>query len=450
MGASTRVSKADYYEVLGVSRDVSDQELKSAYRKQALKYHPDRNPGDHAAEEKFKQASEAYQVLSDADKRAAYDRFGHAGVGASGAGGFGGLQRATLTWATSSGICSARCSTWAEASSAQRDSGAATICASTWRLSLRMRSSAQRQRSEMRRFETCGTCHGSGSSSGQGPVTCPQCQGRGQIRYQQGFFSVARTCSACGGAGTIISDPCGTCRGDTRVAKEIKLNVKVPAGVDDGTRIRYGGEGDAGRFGGPGGDLYVVLSVRKHDFFERQGYDLHCVIPISFPQAALGAEIEMDGIDGPISLKIPEGTQNGKELRIRSARRSSPERKGTRRPHRQGHDSDSEEAESRATGPGGEACGDDDGGEQADFAGTAGQDEGSVQLAHAAGTRFSTEVPHNSGVSASSILASIQRARLTGKKWALSFLPVTALSRESLPFPGKVEARIHRRLHIPL
>ena len=141
--------------------------------------------------------------------------------------------------------------------------------------------------------------------------------GAGQIRYQQGFFSVARTCSACGGAGTIISDPCATCRGETRVAKEMKLNVKVPPGVDEGTRIRYGGEGDAGRSGGPGGDLYVVLSVRAHDFFERQGYDLHCVIPISFPQAALGAEIEIDGIDGPVSLKIPEGTQNGKELRIR-------------------------------------------------------------------------------------------------------------------------------------
>ena len=316
MGASTRVSKADYYEVLGVSRDVTDQELKSAYRKQALKYHPDRNPGDHTAEEKFKQASEAYQVLSDADKRAAYDRFGHAGVGAAGAGGFGGFNGNVDLGDIFGDLFGEMFNMGGSQQRASRQRRGEDL---RFDLAIDFEDAVFGTETEIRvrRFEACGTCHGSGSSSGKGPVTCPQCQGRGQIRYQQGFFSVARTCSACGGAGTIISDPCGTCRGDTRVAKEMKLNVKVPAGVDDGTRIRYGGEGDAGRFGGPGGDLYVVLSVRKHDFFERQGYDLHCVIPISFPQAALGAEIEMDGIDGPVSLKIPEGTQNGKELRIR-------------------------------------------------------------------------------------------------------------------------------------
>ncbi len=317
MGASTRVSKADYYEVLGVSRDVTDQELKSAYRKQALKYHPDRNPGDHAAEEKFKQASEAYQVLSDADKRAAYDRYGHAGVGAAGAGGFGGFNGSVDLGDIFGDLFGEMFNMGGSQQRASRQRRGEDL---RFDLAIDFEDAVFGTETEIRvrRYETCETCHGSGSASGRGPITCPQCHGRGQLRYQQGFFSVARTCSACGGAGTIISDPCGTCRGDSRVTKEIKLHVKVPAGVDDGTRIRYGGEGDAGRFGGPGGDLYVVLSIRKHDFFERQGNDLHCVIPISFPQAALGAEIEMDGIDGPVSLKIPEGTQNGKELRIRA------------------------------------------------------------------------------------------------------------------------------------
>ena len=316
MGANTRVSKADYYEVLGVSRDASDQELKSAYRKQALKYHPDRNPGDHAAEEKFKEASEAYQVLSDADKRAAYDRFGHAGVGAAGAGGFSGFNGNVDLGDIFGDIFGEMFNVGGNQQRATRQRRGEDL---RFDLAIDFEQAVFGTETEIRvrRYETCATCHGSGSSSGRGPVTCPQCHGRGQIRYQQGFFSVARTCSACGGAGTIISDPCTTCRGETRVAREIKLNVKVPPGVDEGTRIRYGGEGDAGRSGGPGGDLYVVLSVRAHDFFERQGHDLHCVIPISFPQAALGAEIEIEGIDGPVSLKIPEGTQNGKELRIR-------------------------------------------------------------------------------------------------------------------------------------
>ncbi len=170
---------------------------------------------------------------------------------------------------------------------------------------------------KIRRLETCSTCNGRGSASGRGPTVCSQCNGRGQIRYQQGFFSVARTCGACGGTGSIIGDPCTSCRGETRVSKELKLSVKVPPGVEEGTRIRYAGEGDAGRSGGPKGDLYVVLSIQPHDFFERDGQDLRCVVPISFPQAALGAEIEIPGVDGPVLLKIPEGTQSGKELRVR-------------------------------------------------------------------------------------------------------------------------------------
>jgi molecular chaperone DnaJ len=170
---------------------------------------------------------------------------------------------------------------------------------------------------KIRRLEACPTCNGRGSASGRGPTVCSQCQGRGQIRYQQGFFSVARTCGACGGTGSIIGDPCQTCRGETRVSKELKLTVKVPPGVEEGTRIRYAGEGDAGRSNGPKGDLYVVLSIQPHDFFERDGHDLRCVVPISFPQAALGAEIEIQGVDGPVNLKIPEGTQSGREIRIR-------------------------------------------------------------------------------------------------------------------------------------
>jgi molecular chaperone DnaJ len=312
------VSKADYYEVLGVSRDASDQELKSAYRKLALKYHPDRNPGDHAAEERFKQASEAYQVLCDADKRAAYDRYGHAGVGAAGPGGFGGGP-----FAGGVDIGDIFGDLFGEmfnvGGGGQRGSRQQRGDDLRFDLAINFEDAIFGVETEIkiRRLETCPTCSGRGSASGRGPSVCGQCQGRGQIRYQQGFFSVARTCGACGGTGSIIGNPCQTCRGETRVAKELKLTVKVPPGVEDGTRIRYAGEGDAGRSGGPKGDLYVVLSIRAHDFFERSGQDLHCVVPISFPQAALGAEIEIPGIDGPVNLKVPEGTQSGKELRVR-------------------------------------------------------------------------------------------------------------------------------------
>jgi molecular chaperone DnaJ len=309
------VSKADYYEVLGVTRDADDQELKSAYRKQALKYHPDRNPGDHTAEEKFKTASEAYQVLSDADKRAAYDRYGHAGLGGQGfgAGPFaGGVDIGDIFGDLFGEMFNV-------GGSGQRASRQKRGDDLRFDMAIEFEDAFFGAETEVkiRRLETCSACKGRGSASGRGPSVCSQCQGRGQIRYQQGFFSVARTCGACGGTGTVIGDPCTTCRGETRVAKEIKLNVKVPPGVEEGTRIRYAGEGDAGRSGGAKGDLYVVLSIRPHDFYERHGYDLHCVIPVSFPQAALGAEFEIPGIDGPVNLKIPEGTQSGREVRVR-------------------------------------------------------------------------------------------------------------------------------------
>jgi molecular chaperone DnaJ len=309
------VSKADYYDLLGVTRDASDQDLKSAYRKQALKYHPDRNPGDHAAEEKFKQASEAYQVLSDANKRAAYDRYGHAGAAGQGFGGspFGGAVDISDIFGDLFSEMFTGSSRGRQASREQRGDDL------RFDLTIDFVSAITYTETEvkLRRLEPCTTCQGTGSASGKGPTICGQCRGQGQVRYQQGFFSVARTCGACGGTGSVITDPCTACRGETRVSNEFKLNVKIPPGVENGTRIRYTGEGDAGRFGGPRGDLYIVLAIRTHDFFERDGNDLHCVIPISFPQAALGAEIEIPAIGGPVMIKIPEGTQSGKELRIR-------------------------------------------------------------------------------------------------------------------------------------
>jgi molecular chaperone DnaJ len=312
---NTRVSKADYYEVLGVSRGASEQELKSAYRKLALKYHPDRNPGDHAAEEKFKEASEAYQVLCDPDKRAAYDRFGHAGVSGGGPGGFGGFSGAVDLGDIFGDLFGEMFNMGGQQRASRQMRGDDLRYDMT--IDFQEAVFGTEKEIRIRRLEACETCKGTGSKSGRGPATCPQCHGRGQVRYQQGFFSVARTCNACGGRGSIISDPCDTCRGETRITKEIKLTVKVPPGVEEGTRIRYSGEGDVGRSNGQSGDLYIVLSIRAHDFFHREGQHLHCLIPISFPQAALGAEIEIEGVDGPVMLKIPEGIQSGKEIRVR-------------------------------------------------------------------------------------------------------------------------------------
>jgi molecular chaperone DnaJ len=307
-------TKQDYYEVLGVSRSASDQELKSAYRKMAREHHPDLNPGDHAAEERFKQASEAYQVLSDADKRAHYDRYGHAAAG-QGFGGspFGGGVDIGDLFGDLFGEMFNVGGQQRRPSRQQRGDDLRFDLTVDFETTI----FGSETEVKLRRRETCDTCNGSGSASGRGPATCSQCQGRGQVRYQQGFFAVARACPACGGSGQVISDPCTTCRGETRVSREFKLTVKVPAGVESGTRIRYSGEGDAGKHGAPKGDLYVVLAVRPHELFERKGNNLHCVIPISFPQAALGAEIEIDGIDGKVALKIPDGTQSGKELRVR-------------------------------------------------------------------------------------------------------------------------------------
>jgi molecular chaperone DnaJ len=313
MTRTANVIKADYYEVLGVTRGASDQELKAAYRKLAMQYHPDRNPGNAEAEEKFKQCSEAYQVLADPDKRAAYDRYGHAGV-SSGFGGngdpFAGMPDLGDIFGDLFGF---NVGGGRKASRTQK--GRDVRFDKTIEFDEAV--FGKEMDIAIRRLEACPDCRSTGSADVRGPATCPQCQGHGQVRYQQGFFSIARTCNVCGGMGTVISNPCTNCRGDGRVQREHNIKVSIPAGVEEGTRIRYQGEGDAGRFGGPPGDLYIVLSVKPHQFFERDGNDLHCVLPISFPQAALGTELQIPTLEGETALKIPEGTQSGKEFRLR-------------------------------------------------------------------------------------------------------------------------------------
>jgi molecular chaperone DnaJ len=320
MSRTANVTKADYYEVLGVARTASDQELKAAYRKLAMQHHPDRNPGNPVAEEKFKQCSEAYQVLSDAQKRAAYDRYGHAGL--SGAGGFDGNPFAGAGAQDIGDIFGDFFGEMFNTGSGGNRRGSRAQKGQDVRhdqtIEFEDAVFGKEVQVTIRRRELCKDCRGTGTASGRGPVTCTQCQGHGQVRYQQGFFSIARTCNHCGGTGTIITDPCMICRGDGRVERQHAITVNIPAGVEDGTRIRYQGEGDAGRSGGPSGDLYIVLQVKPHRFFERDGNDLHCVVPVSFPQAALGTEISIPSLDGETKLKVPEGTQSGKEFRIRS------------------------------------------------------------------------------------------------------------------------------------
>jgi len=314
MSRTENVIKADYYEVLGVTRTATDQELKAAYRKLAMQHHPDRNPGNADAEERFKACSEAYQVLSDPQKRAAYDRYGHAGVsGAGGDGPFSGAQDIGDIFGDLFGEMfnmggNRRTSRVQKGRDVRHD------------LTIEFEEAVfgKETKVTVQRMEPCKDCRATGTATGRGPATCPHCAGRGQVRYQQGFFSIARTCTACAGTGTVINDPCLQCRGEGRVERQHEIAVNIPAGVEDGTRIRYQGEGDAGRFGGPAGDLYIMLRVKNHKFFDRDGNDLHCVIPISFPQAALGAEITVPTLDGESKLKVPEGTQSGQEFRIKA------------------------------------------------------------------------------------------------------------------------------------
>jgi len=310
------VSTRDYYGVLGVARTASDQEIKSAYRKLALKYHPDRNPGDAAAEEKFKESAEAYAVLADADKRAAYDRYGHQGI--SGAGGgfdptvFAGFEDILGGLGDVFGFGDIF-------GGGRRRGGPQRGADLRYDLEIGFLESAKGIDTTIQipRLEPCETCAGSGASPGTKPARCPQCQGRGQLRYQQGFFVVSRTCGQCGGSGNIIPNPCSACRSTGQVTRDRKLTVKVPAGIANGQRLRLYGEGEVGAMGGPPGDLYVVVQVQEHQFFKREADDLFCEVGINFPTLALGGEIRVPTLDGDDGLKIPEGTEAGTVFRLR-------------------------------------------------------------------------------------------------------------------------------------
>jgi len=305
------VSKRDYYEILEVSRTANDQEIKSSYRKLALKYHPDRNQGDKTAEDRFKEAAEAYAILSDGDKRARYDRFGHAGVG--GAQGFDPSQFTGFE-----DIFSGLGDIFGFGGGGRR-SGPQRGADLRYDLEIKFEQSAKGVETSIQipRHEACDTCKGNGAAPGTSPSTCPQCRGSGQLRYQQGFFTVARTCGQCRGAGKVITKPCQTCRGAGTIEQMRKLTVKIPAGIATGQRLRLAGEGEAGTLGGSPGDLYVVIFVREHEFFQRDGNDLHCTVPLAFTTLALGGEIKVPGIDAAQTVKIPESTQTGTTFRLR-------------------------------------------------------------------------------------------------------------------------------------
>ncbi|MDG4596730.1 MAG: molecular chaperone DnaJ [Candidatus Contendobacter sp.] len=305
------MAKRDYYEILNVARNASEAEIKQAYRRLAMKHHPDRNPGDQVAEEKFKEAKEAYEALSDARKRAAYDQFGHAGVDGSAGGGFGGpADLGDLFGGVFRDIFGG-----GMRGGAQSYRGADL----RYPLDLTLEEAVFGTTAKIRvpTLVTCATCTGTGAKPGTKPTTCPTCRGVGQVRMQQGFFSIQQTCPRCQGRGTIIPEPCETCRGVGRVEEQKTLSVKVPAGVDNGDRIRLAGEGEAGEHGGPPGDLYVQIQVKPHPIFSREDSDLYCEVPIGFTTAALGGDLEVPTLDGRLSLKIPPETQTSKVFRIR-------------------------------------------------------------------------------------------------------------------------------------
>ena len=307
-------AKRDYYEVLGVNRDASEEDLKKAYRKLAMKWHPDRNPDNPKAEENFKEAKQAYEVLTDAGKRAAYDQYGHAGVdpqagmgpGAAGAGaGFGDIFSDIFGEIFGGGR--------GNRSNVYRGADL------RYNLEISLEEAARGTETKIRipTMAECETCHGSGAKAGTKPETCPTCAGHGQVRMQQGFFSIQQACPKCHGSGKVIANPCPTCSGSGRVKQYKTLAVKIPSGVDEGDRIRLSGEGEAGVNGGPPGDLYVVIQIKPHTVFQRDHNDLHCEMPISFTTAALGGEIEIPTLDGHAKIKIPAETQSGKVLRLR-------------------------------------------------------------------------------------------------------------------------------------
>ena len=307
------MSKRDYYEVLGVNRDAGDDDIKKAYRKLAMKFHPDRNPDNKDAEEKFKEAKEAYEMLSDAQKKAAYDRYGHAGVNPSMGGNGPGFE---------GGFADAFGDIFGDLFGGGGRGGRSNVYRGAdlrYNLEITLEEAARGAEKTIRipTVEECGSCHGSGAKPGTQPKTCPTCSGQGQVRVQQGFFSIQQTCPKCHGSGKIIPDPCRDCGGAGRVKKHKTLEVKIPAGIDEGMRLRHGGHGEPGVNGGPAGDLYVEIHIRKHAVFEREHDDLHCEMPVSFSTAALGGEIEIPTLEGMARLKIPAETQSGKVFRLR-------------------------------------------------------------------------------------------------------------------------------------
>lgn len=310
------MSKRDFYEILGVNRDASDDEIKKAYRKLAMKYHPDRNPDNPSAEEKFKEAKEAYEILSEPQKRAAYDQYGHAGVDPqAGMGGFGGAGGAGFADAFG-GIFD---EIFGGRSSGGGRSNIYRGADLRYNLEITLEQAAHGTETKIRipTMEECEICHGSGAKPGTQPKTCPTCGGSGQVRLQQGFFSIQQTCHKCHGTGRFIADPCKNCGGAGRVKQHKTLAVKIPAGVDEGDRIRLAGEGEHGVNGGPPGDLYVQIHLKQHPVFQRDHNDLHCEMPISFTTAALGGEIEIPTLDGAAAIKIPPETQSGRVFRLR-------------------------------------------------------------------------------------------------------------------------------------
>ncbi|MGI2105236.1 molecular chaperone DnaJ [Shewanella frigidimarina] len=307
------MSKRDYYEVLGVGRDTSEREIKKAYKRLAMKFHPDRNPGDKAAEASFKEIKEAYEILTDSDKKAAYDQFGHAGVDPN-RGGHGGGQG---DFGDIFGDVFGDIFGGGRRGGGQRQAARGSDLRYNLELSLEEAVRGLTKELRIPTLAACDLCDGSGAKKGTSASTCGTCHGQGQVQMRQGFFAVQQACPTCHGRGKIIKDPCGKCHGEGRVEKSKTLSVKIPAGVDTGDRIRLTGEGEAGEFGAPPGDLYVQVSVREHAIFTRDANNLYCEVPISFSKAALGGEIEVPTLDGKVSLKIPTETQTGRMFRLR-------------------------------------------------------------------------------------------------------------------------------------